>query len=37
MGKLLGGEVSRRNDDNSDRRFAAKVGGFPTIVKDERS
>ncbi|TPP52549.1 hypothetical protein CGC20_35425 [Leishmania donovani] len=37
MGKLLGGEVSRRNDADPDRRFAAMVGGFPTIVKYEKS
>ncbi|KAK7199602.1 hypothetical protein NESM_000005300 [Novymonas esmeraldas] len=33
-GRVLIGEVSQCNDDNSDNRFAAKVGRFPKIIED---
>ncbi len=34
-GRVLVGEVSMVNDDNSDNRFYEKVGRFPTIDEDE--
>lgn len=34
-GTVLIGEVSKCNDDNSDNRFASKVGRFPKIIEDE--
>ena len=35
-GKVLVGEVSAVNDDNSDNRFHASVGRFPDIIEDEK-
>lgn len=35
MGKVLVGEVSAVNDDNSDNRFNPPVGRFPQIEEDE--
>jgi len=34
-GKVLIGEVSQCNDDNTDNRFLETMGRFPTIVEDE--
>jgi hypothetical protein len=34
-GRVLVGEVSAVNDDNTDNRFFAPVGRFPAIVEDE--
>lgn len=34
-GKILLGEVSKVNDDNSDNRFYEKAGRFPEIEEDE--
>jgi len=35
MGKVLVGEVSAVNDDNTDNRFHTEVGRFPDIEEDE--
>ena len=35
-GKVLIGEVSKVNDDNTDNRFFDSVGRFPTIQEDEK-
>ena len=34
-GRVLVGEVSKVNDDNSDNRFLENIGRFPAIVEDE--
>lgn len=34
-GAVLIGEVSQSNDDNTDNKFAVKVGRFPKIIEDE--
>lgn len=36
-GDVLLGEVSQRNDDNTDNRFEPPVGRFPEIKEDEAS
>ncbi len=36
FGKVLIGEVSMVNDDNTDNRFYEKMGRFPTIEEDEK-
>ena len=35
-GKVLIGEVSMVNDDNTDNRFYEKQGRFPTVIEDEK-